>query len=266
MIVKDIKNFNLEETFECGQCFRWKKLDNEKYEGIAYGKKLTLQKINDDLIIENISENELPFWEEYFDLKEDYGKIISDLSKIDDRLKIACESASGIRILKQEPWEALCSFIISQNNNIPRIKIIVERLCQNFGEKIDGGYAFPSAEKLSSLTVDDLAPLKSGFRAKYIIDASKKVTSGEVDLNSLYTADLDTARQELIKINGVGAKVAECTLLYGFHRMNAFPIDVWIKRAMATLFSGIEIETLGGYAGAAQQYIFDYSRKNLKKE
>lgn len=266
MIIKDIKNFNLEETFECGQCFRWKKLDTEKYEGIAYGKKLTLQKLGDDLIIDGISEDELPFWKKYFDLDEDYGKIISDLSKLDNRLKIACESASGIRILRQEPWEALCSFIISQNNNIPRIKGIVERLCENFGEKIDGGYAFPTAEKISKLTVDDLAPLRSGFRAKYIIDASQKVAIGEVDLKSLYTTDLNKARQELIKIKGVGAKVAECTLLYGFHRMNAFPIDVWIKRAMSTLFNGIEIDELGDYAGIAQQYIFDYSRKNLKKE
>lgn len=266
MIIKDIKNFNLEETFECGQCFRWKKLGREKYEGIAYGKKLTLQKSNNDLIIDGISENELPFWKEYFDLNEDYEKIISDLSKIDNRLKTACESADGIRILKQEPWEALCSFIISQNNNIPRIKLIVERLCENFGEKTDGGYTFPSAEKIAALTENDLAPIKSGFRAKYIIDASQKVSGGEVDLNSLYTADLDIARQELIKIKGVGAKVAECTLLYGFHRMDAFPIDVWIKRAMSTLFNGIEINTLGKYAGLAQQYIFDYSRKNLKKQ
>lgn len=263
MVINNIENFNLEQTFECGQCFRWKKIGNEKYEGIALGEKITLEKDGNNLILD-INENNFPKWEEYFDLKEDYGKIITELSTIDERIKTAAESASGIRILKQDSWEALCSFIISQNNNIPRIKGIVERLCENFGDKIDGGYTFPKAEKIAGLTVEDLAPLRSGFRAKYIIDAAQKVASGEVDMD-LYTENMDIARKELMKIKGVGAKVAECTLLYGFHRTEAFPIDVWIKRAMSTLFSGIDKDMLGKYAGVAQQYIFDYSRKNLRK-
>lgn len=159
----------------------------------------------------------------------------------------------------------MCSFIISQNNNIPRIKGIVSRLCENFGDKIEGGYSFPSAEKIANLEEKDLAPLRSGFRARYIIDAAKKVNSGEVELSHMKTSLIEECRKELMKITGVGAKVAECTLLYGLYRLEAFPVDVWMKKALETLFSGVSIEDLGDYAGIAQQYIFHYSRLNPEK-
>lgn len=163
--------------------------------------------------------------------------------------------------MRQEPWEALCSFIISQNNNIKRIKGIVERLCQSFGEPIaDGVYNFPSYEVLARLSETDLAPLRCGFRARYIIDASRKVSSGEVNLERLKTCPIDEARQELIKITGVGAKVAECALLYGCGRIEGFPMDVWMKRAMTALFPDGLPECALPYAGIAQQYIFHYVR------
>ena len=147
------------------------------------------------------------------------------------------------------------------NNNIPRIKGIVSRLCENFGEQIEeGAYTFPSASTIAKLDVESLAPLRSGFRAGYILDAAKKVSSGEVDLEQVRKMPIEQARKELTRIRGVGPKVAECTLLYGLHRMDAFPIDVWMKRAMATLFSGLECREFGRYAGVAQQYIFHYSR------
>ena len=177
-------------------------------------------------------------------------------------LKEASAYAPGIRILQQEPWEALCTFIISQNNNIKRIKGIVNRLSTSFGNKIGDTdfYTFPKAETLAKLTPDDLAPLRAGFRNKYIIDASQKVATGEVDLEKCKIVPYDDARAELCKIKGVGNKVADCTLLFGMHRIEAFPIDVWMRRAMEKLFPNMTGEDFGEYAGIAQQYIFHYAR------
>ena len=173
----------------------------------------------------------------------------------------AAQFAPGIRILNQDPWEALCSFIISQNNNIPRIKGIVERLCQTFGDEIDDGwYTFPTAEKLASLEPEDLQPIRAGFRARYIVDGARKVSSGEINPEKIRVTEINSARSELMKITGVGIKVADCTLLFGLHRVEAFPLDVWMKRAMKTLFPEMSPKDFGEYAGIAQQYIFHYSR------
>ena len=255
--------FDLKNTFDCGQCFRWNENPDGSFTGIVKDKCVRIYRDSDKIIIENSSEDDFKnLWENYLDLTVCYDDIRNEIISLDSRLKCAVDSIDGIRILNQEPWEALCSFIISQNNNIPRIKIIVSRLCENFGEPINGGYTFPSADKIAELTVDDLAPLRSGFRAKYIIDAAQKVSSGEVNLEKMRTAPIDECRKELMTIKGVGPKVAECTLLYGLHRLEAFPIDVWMKKALSTLFNGISPENLGQYAGIAQQYIFHYSRLN----
>ena len=255
--------FDLKNTFDCGQCFRWNENPDGSFTGIVKDKCVKIYRDNDKIIIENSTEDDFKnLWENYLDLTVCYDDIRNEIISLDSRLQCAVDSINGIRILNQEPWEALCSFIISQNNNIPRIKIIVSRLCENFGEPINGGYTFPSADKIAELTVDDLAPLRSGFRAKYIIDAAQKVSSGEVNLEKMRTAPIDECRKELMTIKGVGPKVAECTLLYGLHRLEAFPIDVWMKKALSTLFNGISPENLGQYAGIAQQYIFHYSRLN----
>ncbi|MBQ1182924.1 MAG: DNA-3-methyladenine glycosylase 2 family protein [Clostridia bacterium] len=199
-------------------------------------------------------------WRNYLDIDRDYGKIIDIISE-NEVLKNAAAENLGIRILRQDKWETLCSFIISQNNNIPRIKGIVERLCENFGEALDDdGYTFPSAETIAGLTPEDLAPIRSGFRARYIIDGAKKFLSGEIDLDLIETADIDTARAELMKITGVGIKVADCTLLFGFNRIDALPKDVWIKRAIEEYFNGTFPECAKGYEGIAQQYLFNYIR------
>ncbi len=261
MKIDNIKDFDLAQTLDCGQAFRWKQLENGAFEGIAYGKKITLSIVDDVLEISGCNENDFAeIWEDYFDLKRDYSKIKEDLSKIHPEMKNAIDFAPGIRILYQEPWEALCSFIISQNNRIPRIKEIIQRLCENFGDDIGGGFSFPSAEKIASLTAADLAPLRAGFRDKYIIDASQKIASGEINLDSLKTIPVDDAREELKKIKGVGDKVANCTLLFGLHRLECFPQDVWIKRAMEQLFPTLTPQDFGEYGGIAQQYIFHYLR------
>lgn len=261
ILFKNVRDFDLAQTLDCGQSFRWEELENGDFKGVAFDREVTVHLDCGEFYIFGGKAEDGALWGDYFDLDFDYGIIKNELSALSPVLKSAAEYAPGIKILKQDSWEALCSFIISQNNNIPRIKGIIKRLCESFGDKTpDGGFTFPSAQRLSQLTVDDLAPLRSGFRAKYLIDAALKVSSGEVNLNEVRIMPIDEARQSLMKIKGVGPKVAECALLYGMHRLECFPMDVWMKRAMAVLLPEFTIEDLGQYAGIAQQYIFHYSR------
>lgn len=261
IIIPNVRDLDLEQTLDCGQSFRWEKQNDGSFSGVAFGKYVNISLDGVDMIIKNAAPDDEKIWRNYFDLELDYGKIRGDISKLHPVLEEAARYAPGIRILRQEPYEALCTFIISQNNNIKRIKGIVARLCESFGDEIDEGvYTFPTAERLAGLTPDDLAPLRAGFRNRYIIDSAKKVASGEVDLELCKTADYETARAELMKITGVGVKVADCTLLFGMHRVEAFPVDVWMKRAMEKLFPGMSANDFGEYAGIAQQYIFHYSR------
>ena len=254
--------FDLPHTLDCGQAFRWEETENGIWRGVAFDKYLELEKLADGtVVLYNTSKEDFEnIWRHYFDLDRDYDGIINAISE-DKTLKRASEYAHGIRVLNQEPWETLCSFIISQNNNIKRIKGIISRLCENFGENKGGFYTFPTAEKIAELTLEDLSVLRSGFRAKYILDAAKKVSSGEVELKKLKAAPTDGARDELMKITGVGPKVADCVLLFGLEHADAFPKDVWIKRAMQVLFDGELPECAKPYAGIAQQYIFLFARE-----
>lgn len=260
--IKNIKNFNLTQTLDCGQAFRWFQTSNGIWHGIAFGKYIELYQNENDIVINGSNREDFyNFWYKYFDLERDYSQIIKEVS-LDEIVKKATEFGSGIRILNQDSWEALCSFIISQNNNIPRIKGIIERLCENFGQKIYGGYTFPNAEGIAKLTPDDLSVIRSGFRAKYIIDAAQKVSTGEINLEKLKKCDYDTARKKLLTIKGVGPKVADCVLLYGLGFVNAFPRDVWINRALNEYFDGKILECAEKYGGIVQQYIFYYIRNN----
>lgn len=264
IIIENIKNFNIEQTLDCGQCFRWNLNSKGMYQGVAFGRLIFIYKENDNITIENTNEEDFKnIWVKYFDLSTDYSIIKEELCKIDPLLEKAARYAPGIRILNQDPWEALCSFIISQNNNIPRIKGIISRLCENFGEEIsENEFSFPSAKLISRLSLEDLAPLRCGFRAGYILDAANKVTNKEVDLEKIECLSIEEGKTELLKIKGVGPKVAECTLLYGFHKLESFPVDVWMKKAMQVLFPTKTPEMFGKYAGIAQQYIFHYSRNH----
>lgn len=260
--IKGIADFDLPHTLDCGQAFRWVEKENGKWCGVAFNKYLELEKQNDGtVILYNTTEDDYNnIWKDYFDLERDYSLIVKAISA-NEILKTASEYGSGIRVLNQEPWETLCSFIISQNNNIKRIKGIISRLCENFGENKNYYYTFPSAEKIAELSLDDLAVLRSGFRAKYILDAAQKVSSKEIDLNSLKNLPVDDARNELMKIKGVGPKVADCALLFSHKHIEAFPKDVWIKRAMEQLFDGELPQEAIPYAGIVQQYIFFYARE-----
>ena len=255
------KNFDISLTLFCGQAFRWRETDGE-WHGVAFSKPLTVRKTDDGLLFLCTDEDFSDIWQKYFDFGTDYGKLCENFSS-DPHLREAVTQYPGIHILRQDTWEALCSFIISQNNNIPRISSIIDRLCTLFGDDLgNGDYSFPSAKRLSSLSVEDLSPLRSGFRAKYIIDAAVKCSDGTVDLKKLGTAPLEEARAELMKIKGVGPKVAECTLLYGAGRMQAFPVDVWVRRILDELYSDGLPECIKDSEGIAQQYLFHW-RRNL---
>ena len=253
---------DLPQTLDCGQAFRWEEKENGVWHGVAYGKYLELCKQPDGtLVLFNTTEHDFEsIWRKYFDLDRDYGAVNKKIGK-NEILKSAAEYSFGIRILNQEPWETLCSFIISQNNNIKRIKGIISRLCDNFGEDKGGYRAFPAAERIAACSLEDLAVLRSGFRAKYILDAAQKISSGEIDLEKLKAVHTDAARDELMKIKGVGPKVADCALLFSLCHIDAFPKDVWIKRAMQALFGGELPDDAKPYAGIAQQYIFFYARE-----
>ena len=261
IIVMDGDAFDPDVTFDCGQCFRWDKRDDGAWCGIAFGHPLTVRNDSSHLLLEGADEKTFEHvFRGYFDLGRDYQAVCELLSD-DPILASAIEFAPGIRILRQEPWEALCSFIISQNNNIPRIKGIVSRLCENFGDEIcSGQYAFPPAERIARLSEHELSPLRSGFRAAYILDAARRVTGGEIDFEAASLLPLDDARKMLMKIKGVGPKVADCALLFGCGRLDAFPIDVWIKRVLARFYPDGFPQEYRNYGGIAQQFLFHYAR------
>ncbi|MBE6737481.1 MAG: DNA-3-methyladenine glycosylase 2 family protein [Ruminococcaceae bacterium] len=264
IVVKTAGDMSLKDTLCCGQSFRWREQEDGSFKGTAFGRTVTVSTKGRELIIEGADARDFEeIWKNYFDLEFDYVALKEQLSKKHPVLSEAAKFAPGIHILRQAPFEALISFIISQNNNIKRIEGIVQRLCESFGEKLPSGdYSFPTAEKLANLTEEDLMPLRAGFRNRYILDAAKKVHSGEVSLESLSKLSFEDAKKKLMTIVGVGSKVADCVLLYGLHRTEAFPMDVWMKRAMSTLFPNTEPTFFGEYAGIAQQYIFHYSRMN----
>ncbi len=249
-------------SVDCGQSFRWKVNKDGTIHGVVKNKSVDIIQKKDEIIFKNITEEEFNnFWKVYFDLERDYKKICDSFD--DDNLKAACKEFPGIRILKQDEWETICSFIISQNNNIPRIKGIISRLCENFGEKINEyEYGFPSFEILSKKTPEELAPLRAGFRNKYIIDAAQKFASGEIDIEKIKKMPLEEAREELKKIKGVGNKVADCSLLFGFARVEAFPVDVWVKRVMQELYPNGLPKCTKGVEGIAQQYLFHWRRQH----
>ena len=260
--VYGVDTFVLAQTLDCGQAFRWREKSNGIWQGVAFNKYLEIEKLDDGTVIfYNTTASDFEnIWCDYFDFNRDYTEIIKAISS-NEVLKKAAEYGKGIRVLNQEPWETLCSFIISQNNNIKRIKGIIERLCENFGDDMGGYFTFPTPEKLAGLSPEDLAVLRSGFRAKYILDAAQKVSNKEIDLNNLKNLSCVDAQKELMKIKGVGPKVADCALLFSHRHIEAFPKDVWIKRAMEVLFEGNLPKEAEKYAGIVQQYIFFYARE-----
>lgn len=256
--VLTLSEFNLAQTLDCGQSFRWHLQEDGSFFGAAGKNIARMRQQGDQITILSTASD--AFWRNYFDVDTDYASM-KRLFVNTPALVAPCELAGGIRILKQDSWEAVASFILSQNNNIKRISGIIDRLCETFGEPIgEGLYSFPPPERLAGCTVEDLAPLRSGFRARYLIDAAQKVCNGTVRLELLFDMPLEEARAMLMQIVGVGRKVADCSLLFGFYRLECFPVDVWIARALKELFPEGFPEELTPYAGVAQQMVFHYMR------
>lgn len=267
VIIKNQPHLSLDLTFDCGQCFRFNKNADGMWQGVAFGKTLVGYTQGADTVLFCKKEDYLSVWEEFFDLKRDYSVIQSSFSH-DAQVADAAEIGKGIRILKQDKWETLISFIISQNNNIPRIKKIIEAMCELLGEPLGNGvYSFPTAQKIREAGAEGLAPIKAGFRVKYILDAAHRVLNGETDLEYIAALPYEEAEAELMKIKGVGKKVASCVLLFGYGFLSAFPVDVWVKRVIEKYYDeSFDPISLGEYAGIAQQYLFYRERYLLSAE
>ena len=275
--------FELADIFECGQCFRWNKEQDASYTGVFGNNVINVKKENEEVIFDGICERNIEnICIEYFDLNRDYTKIKCELAKIDENLKKSIEYGKGIRILNQDLWETIISFIISANNNIPRIKGIIERLSKEYGRKImfrgKEYYTFPTKEELKDVSVQDFRKLGLGFRDIRLYETTHMILDGIVDLKEIENMPTVEARNELLKLSGVGPKVADCILLFSsLKRFDVFPIDVWVRRVMNELYIKNEDETkvskkeiqrladnkFGNLQGLAQQYLFYYRRENI---
>lgn len=264
-----IKDFVPEHTFLCGQCFRWEKQEDGSFIGVANSQAVRISACGDTVNIEGITKEDYDsFWERYLDAKRDYSGIKKAVN-INETMNKSIQFGHGIHILRQEFFETLISFIISQRSSIPKIKSCVNKLCELCGEKIEFEgktyYAFPTPEKLAELSEENLRSIGVGYRAPYILKAADAVLRGEVDISLLENADTPTAREKLLSLCGVGDKVCDCVLLFSLGKYDLFPSDVWIKRVMAEEFNSLDAkksgeDEFGLYSGFAQQYLF-YWRK-----
>ena len=278
--IENAKSFEPVHIFECGQCFRWNKDLDGSYVGVINNGVLKAKEQNDKIIITGVcKENLKNVVLDYFDLENDYDKIKNKLSVIDDNMKNSIKYGYGIRILHQDIWEMLISFIISANNNIPRIKAIIEKMSSTYGEKIifenRTYYLFPTPEQLGKASVEDLRKLGMGFRDKRVYETTKMVLKNKINLYELENEPTDIVREKLLELPGVGPKVADCIMLFALKRYEVFPIDVWVRRVMNELYiknideekvNKKELEHLakekyGDLAGLAQQYLFYWRRE-----
>ncbi len=280
-ILRKNNSFNLTHIFECGQCFRWNQQDDGSYTGIIKDRVINIKNKNGDFIFSsNLTDDLEKVIKEYFDLDRDYELIKKKLSSIDNNLKTSVEYGNGIRILKQDIWECIISFIISANNNIPRIKKIIENISKNYGKKIiydkKEYYLFPTPEELSRASVQDFRNLGLGFRDKRVYTTTQMILNKEFDIDKMKKEkDTQVIRNELLKLDGVGEKVADCILLFSFNRFDVFPVDVWVRRVMNELYIHSENENkvnkneirkianekFMGIEGLAQQYLFYWKRE-----
>ena len=280
-ILENVKSFEPKHIFECGQCFRWDEEPDGSYTGIVKDNVINVKKVDNTVYFTSLGADDLKnLVDDYFDLGRDYEKIKETLSEIDEYLENSIRYGNGIRILNQDLWETIISFIISANNNIPRIKGIINRISMKYGNKIEWNgkeyYTFPTVENLAKATVEDLRNLGLGFRDVRVYDTTHKILNKEVDLEKLHQeTDTQKVRDTLLTLSGVGPKVADCILLFStLKRFDVFPIDVWVRRVMNELYiknddetkvNKREIEKLakekyGDLEGLAQQYLFYWKR------
>ncbi len=280
-ILENYKSFEPKHIFDCGQCFRWNLQQDSSYTGVFKGNVINVNRQDNKIIFKGICEqNIIKTVIDYFDLDTNYDQIKERLSKIDDNLKKSIKYGEGIRILKQDLWETIISFIISANNNIPRIKGIIERLSKTYGQKIVWNqkeyYTFPTPQELSKASVLDLRKLGLGFRDVRVYETTNMILNNVINLDKLKEEkDIAKLRNSLLSMPGVGPKVADCIMLFALRRFEVFPIDVWVRRVINELYIKNEDETkvdkkqieklakekYGNLAGLAQQYLFYWKRE-----
>ncbi len=271
----EIKNdhFSIEQIWQSGQCFRLMPTGesedddgriNRSYALVAFDRYLEILQHGKFVELSCSQEDFDSIWKEYFDLDEDYGRLIASIDQEDTYLLGAAEFGSGIRILKQDLWEIIISFIISQQNNIKRIRKCIQLLCEKYGEEkqTDQGtcyYAFPTPQALAQASIEDLYACNLGYRSRYIKESAASIAFGEINLDMIRQMEYIEAKQELLKLHGVGKKVADCICLFALHQTDAFPIDTHIEKVLTTRYpKGFPFEKYFGYAGSLQQYIFYY--------
>lgn len=297
VILEGLKNFDIKQILECGQCFRWDKISDTNYIIVAYGRVIEVLQEGDKATIYNSNEEDFNnIWINYFDLERDYDEIKTELAK-DEILRKSVDFGYGIRILNQDPFEMLISFIISARNSIPSIKKTVKKICEAWGERIEYKgveyYTFPTPKAIKEATLEDIQGTGASFRSKYIVDTIKKVNEAievkedmennpdkyserpeilDFDLEYIKSLNDDECHVALQKFMGVGAKVADCIMLFSMSKHSAFPVDVWVKRAMIYFYVAPDVslnkmrvfarDKFGAYSGMAQQYLFYYAREN----
>lgn len=277
LILENIKDFDAKHIFECGQCFRWTREEDGSYTGVAFGKVLNVKAdYEKGIVVLNNTDIEdfKNIWFDYFDLGRDYGLIKAELSK-DPVLEMAIKHGEGIRILKQQPWEILISYIISANNSIPMISRSINLLSEAFGKAVEYRgktyYAFPTLEELQGISTEEISCCRAGFRCKYIYQAVELLASKQVNLEEIEAMDIDSARNELMRIPGVGPKVADCIMLFSMGKHRAYPVDVWVKRVTEYFYLHRDVkmkdiqqfakDKFGELAGFAQEYLFYFARE-----
>ncbi len=264
MIERVIPDFDLAQIAQSGQCFRFRRLDNARWSLIAGERYIELEQRGETVRFGCPEDEFEAFWREYFDLDADYGRYKAAVAKRDAYLQAAVRAGGGLRILRQDLWETIVCFIISQQNNIARITKCVENLCVLCGEARRNAagetyYAFPTAERLAACTPEDLAPVRLGYRAKYICAAARQLAGGEVDLEVVRRMHYADAKAALLRLTGVGVKVAECICLFALHHIDAFPIDTHIRQMLDAHYpQGFPLRRYRGFAGVMQQYAFYY--------
>ena len=284
MVTIENNCFSIPQICESGQCFRLDAVSEDTYELLAGSRYLKIRirenlaeaagrdgnrKANSqgETILYCTQEEYDTFWKEYFDLSVSYSDYIGQIDEQDDYLKSAAAFGGGIRILRQDTWEMIITFILSQQNNIPRIKGLIRALSERYGKKCEtpegrAYYAFPCAKELSRAAEEELRELKLGYRSKYICQTARMVAGGEIDLDALKEMEYTEARTELMRLSGIGGKVADCICLFALHQMDAFPVDTHIKKVLELHYPhGFPFEKYRGCAGVMQQYIFYYDLK-----
>lgn len=264
MIKLTVENFNAAQICQSGQCFRMNEKSDMHFSVIAGGRYLELEQQGKECTFYCDEIEFHDFWKEYFDLEEDYASYIDKISTNDTYLTCAAEFGCGIRILRQDLWEMIVSFLISQQNNIARIRRCIGNICEKYGERLVNAkgeeyYAFPAPEALAGLEEDALMECNLGYRSKYVVRAAKSVVSGECDLEAIRQMSYKRAKEELLKLYGVGEKVADCICLFALHHLEAFPVDTHINQALQKHYKrGFPMRRYRGCQGVLQQYIFYY--------